>query len=464
MQSTSSNGPEVFISYSRQDRDHLKRLKVHLAMYERTGQIDYWDDSRLQAGDRWREEISRAIQSAKVAVLLVTQDFLASRFIADNELPPLLEKAQREGTTILSVMVGPSHFSDTPLAEYQTIGNPSKPLIALNKYQRERLWIDVVRAIKEALDRNGPSPEISSPTSASAGTSQSSAQHVRDEMGKAVEQLDNESTGHGNAVFTGLKGFDSLLSGLQRSMLYLVAGEAGVGKTGFALFLAYNAARKFGASVDFVSMAEDSGRIAVRLLSMDSGVDLHKMRSGYVDDDEWERISESIGRLMEMPIFIDDTPSLTASGLATKVREAGPQPVDLIVIDYLQLLGSSCRDRAERADELVDIGRELKILARTLDVPVVVTVQTPPIRVWPQGDYHDLLLKLSKACGAVNDADAVLFLHRDDLQNPDTDRRNVVDIVAAKHRHGPTGMISLYGFDDRMRYMEFELPDNENEA
>lgn len=223
-------------------------------------------------------------------------------------------------------------------------------------------------------------------------------------------------------------------------MLYLVAGEAGVGKTGFALFLAYNAARRFGVSVVFHSIAEDRSRIALRLLSMDSVVDAQKMRNGFVDDDEWELISESIGRLMEMPIFIDDTPSLTASGLATNVREAEPQPIGLIVIDYLQLLGSSCRDRAERADELVDIGRELKMLARTLDVPVVVTVQTPPIRVWLQGDYHDLLFMLSKACGAVNDADAVLFMYRDDLQNPATDRRNVVDIIAAKHRHGPTGI------------------------
>jgi len=130
----------VFISYSHRDRRYLERLHVHLAPYERDGLIDYWDDTKLEAGADWNEAIKEAISSAQIAILLVSADFLASRFIANDELPPLLEAAKGAGVKIFSIVLAPCSFDRTPLARYQAIHDVSRPLSALTYHQKEEIW------------------------------------------------------------------------------------------------------------------------------------------------------------------------------------------------------------------------------------------------------------------------------------------------------------------------------------
>lgn len=142
----------VFVSYARRDRRHLDRLRVHLRPLERSGLIDLWDDTRLKPGVDWRLEISAAIASAKVAVLLVSADFLASDFIAGNELPPLLDAAREEGALILPVVVSPCRFTETSeLGAFQAANDPVRPLAALPVAERERLWVRVANAIEAAF-------------------------------------------------------------------------------------------------------------------------------------------------------------------------------------------------------------------------------------------------------------------------------------------------------------------------
>ncbi|NIA13347.1 MAG: TIR domain-containing protein [Nitrospiraceae bacterium] len=138
----------VFISYSHRDREWLDRLQVHLKPQERTGAIEAWDDTRCQPGTKWKEEIANALAAAKVAILLVSADFLASDFIANNELPPILEAAKSEGLTILSVIVSPCRFAQTPmLPEFQAVNAPSRPLTAMSKAEQEQVFVDVTIAI-----------------------------------------------------------------------------------------------------------------------------------------------------------------------------------------------------------------------------------------------------------------------------------------------------------------------------
>jgi hypothetical protein len=141
---------KVFVSYSHADEKWLKMLQVHIAPLERNGIVVLWDDTKIAAGRKWREEIATAIQSAKVAVLLISAYFMASEFIAENELPPLLEAAEHEGTVILPVIISPCVMGN--ISDFQAVNPPSKPLVDLNRGDRDRVWVNVVESITAALN------------------------------------------------------------------------------------------------------------------------------------------------------------------------------------------------------------------------------------------------------------------------------------------------------------------------
>lgn len=139
---------QVFISYSHADTEWLKRLQVHLRPLEREGKVECWDDTRIKPGTKWREEIRQALASAKVAVLLVSADFLASDFIAAEELPPLLAAAEAEGAVILPLIVSPCRFRNTSLAPFQAVNPPDKPLIKLSRAEQEEYFVRVAEVIE----------------------------------------------------------------------------------------------------------------------------------------------------------------------------------------------------------------------------------------------------------------------------------------------------------------------------
>lgn len=144
---------KVFISYSHHDADWLERVRVHLKPLERDYKIDIWDDSKIQAGSKWREEIQRAIRSAKVALLIVSADFLASDFVANNELPPLLDAAEKEGSVILPLIVSPCRFKSTKnLSQFQAVNDPSRALINMTKGEQEEVLVELSEAIEIALN------------------------------------------------------------------------------------------------------------------------------------------------------------------------------------------------------------------------------------------------------------------------------------------------------------------------
>jgi hypothetical protein len=157
---------KIFISYSHADSDYLQRLQIHLASDVRNKKIELWDDTKITPGAKWQLEINHAIQTAKVAVLLVSADFLASDFIALNELPPLLSAAESEGVIILPVLLKPCRYKDTPLVDFQFANKPLTSLIEMNEAEREETWVRVAEAITEAL--NTPSFPTFSPSHSSS--------------------------------------------------------------------------------------------------------------------------------------------------------------------------------------------------------------------------------------------------------------------------------------------------------
>src|SRR5712692_7517570 len=151
MKSSISTRKKVFISYSHKDARYLHQLVEHLAYYERNNLIEFWSDEKITAGAQWRDEIKRATACTKVAVLLISPSFLASEFIAENELPPLLHAAEEEGAIILPVIVRPSNFEDTELASFQAVNSPSMPVAKMRGYQRDAFWAKVVKDIMKAI-------------------------------------------------------------------------------------------------------------------------------------------------------------------------------------------------------------------------------------------------------------------------------------------------------------------------
>ena len=149
---------KVFISYSHQDASWLLRLRVHLRPLEREYEIEFWDDTKIKPGSKWKQEIQAALAGAQIAILLISADFLASDFIVTNELPPLLEAAEKDGAVILSVIVSPSRFLKTSLAQYQAVNNPNNSLIKLSKGEQEDVFVDVAERIELALE-SSPSLE-----------------------------------------------------------------------------------------------------------------------------------------------------------------------------------------------------------------------------------------------------------------------------------------------------------------
>jgi uncharacterized protein YegL len=151
MADVSSRRTSAFVSYCHADAEHLTRLHVHLAPFARQGKVDVWDDTRLRPGMRWKEEIERAIAQAKVAILLVSADFLASEFIASDEVPPLLEAAEREGTLIVPIILSPSGFLRSKLARYQALNDPADPLIDMPRGKQEAIWAKLAEYVADAL-------------------------------------------------------------------------------------------------------------------------------------------------------------------------------------------------------------------------------------------------------------------------------------------------------------------------
>lgn len=243
-------------------------------------------------------------------------------------------------------------------------------------------------------------------------------------------------------ITTGFIDLDYKLSGLQRSDLILVAARPSMGKTAFALNLATNAALKGGAKVAIFSLEMSKEQLVQRMISATAHVDLQKIISGRLSEDEWIQIINAMGPLSQAQIFIDDTAAISLMEMKAKCRRLKIEKgLDLILIDYLQLMQSESRHE-NRQQEISAISRGLKALAKELECPVVALSQlsrAPELR----SDHRPILSDLRESGAIEQDADVVLFLYRDEYYNPDTDKKNIGEVIIAKHRNGPTGSVEL---------------------
>lgn len=278
-------------------------------------------------------------------------------------------------------------------------------------------------------------------------------------LAEGFDRLDelHKNKGQLRGIKTGWKDLDNKTAGLQRSDLFILAARPAMGKTAFALNLAQNVAIHEKQAVLVFSLEMSKDQLVDRMLSTQSGVDSWNIRTGNLSDDDFERLGGAMGELSEAPIYIDDTPGITVMEMRTKARrEAQKHPLGLIIIDYLQLMsGSRAGGEFNRVQEVSEISRGLKLIAREMNVPVIALSQLSR-SVESRSPQIPQLSDLRESGSIEQDADLVAFLYREDYYNPETDRQHIADLIIAKHRNGPTGRIEFYFHPEKLKFVSLD--------
>lgn len=291
---------------------------------------------------------------------------------------------------------------------------------------------------------------------------------IKDDLKEAYERIEKLHQGDADrlrGVPTGFTGLDNLLSGLQRSDLIIIGARPSQGKTAFTLDIARNAAMKYGHTVGFFSLEMSREQVTDRLIASEAAVDLWKLRTGRLrDDEEFQMIQAALDKLSRAPIFIDDTPSPTIIEMRAMARrlQAEQKHLDLLVVDYLQLVEPRVRHDSV-VQQVTEVSRGLKGLARELNVPVIAVSQLSR-----EVDKRDVKIpKLSdlRESGSIEqDADVVLFLYhknKDRMDLPE-EEQNIIEIIVSKHRNGPLGSVPLYFDKQRVSFQNLDTTHNEN--
>ena len=273
-----------------------------------------------------------------------------------------------------------------------------------------------------------------------------------------IEEL-HKNKGALRGLKTGFRDLDKKTAGLQKGDLVIVGARPAMGKTTFAQNLTYTIASINKKGVLFFSMEMAANEIIDRMISDVSGVDNWKMRTGNLSDDEFQKIGEALGEMDELPIYIDDTSSMTIMDIRNKARRAvHDHDIGIVIVDYLQLIQGSDRYKGNRVQEVTEISRGLKILARELEIPVVALAQLSR-SVTGRDDPRPVLSDLRESGSIEQDADLVMFLHRPDYyrQNDDNyEETHITELLIAKHRHGAVGKIELYFHPELLRFMSLD--------
>lgn len=257
-------------------------------------------------------------------------------------------------------------------------------------------------------------------------------------------------------ISTGFNELDNLLAGFQNSDMIVIAGRPSMGKTSMALNIAAHAAIREKVPMGIFSLEMSKEQLVDRLICSEAGIDSWKLRTGRLSEDDFPRIGYAMGVLSEAPLYIDDSPMLNVMEIRTKSRRLQAEyGLGMIMVDYLQLMAGSSTHEDNRVQEISEISRSLKALARELNIPVIAVSQlSRAVEMRP--DHRPQLADLRESGSIEQDADVVIFLFREDYYDKDTDRKNIADIMIKKHRNGPTGELELYFAAEQLAFKNLE--------
>lgn len=270
-----------------------------------------------------------------------------------------------------------------------------------------------------------------------------------------LEELYNRKQ-HITGVPSGFTDLDNMTTGFHGSELILLAARPAMGKSAFALNIATNAALKANIPVAVFSLEMSKEQLVDRILCSEAMVDSNKVRTGRLEEDDWSKLAGVVGPLSESNIFIDDTPGISVMDIRTKCRKLKMEHnIGLVIIDYLQLVqGSNTRKNGSREQEIAEISRSLKILAKELNIPVIALSQLSRA-VEQREDHRPMLSDLRESGSIEQDADIVMFLYRDDYYNKDSEDKGLTEVILAKHRGGSTGMVKLIWMGNYTKFADW---------
>jgi len=256
---------------------------------------------------------------------------------------------------------------------------------------------------------------------------------------------------------TGFKDLDNKLAGLQASDLVIIASRPSMGKTTLAMNIAHHVATQEQQSVLLFSLEMSKEQLVDRLLAAEAGIDAWNIRTGNLSDSDFEKLGQAMGSLSEAPIYIDDSPGINVLEILTKSRrEQQRRPIGMIIVDYLQLMSGIGKNSGDnRVQEISEISRGLKAIAREMNVPVVALSQLSR-SVENRHPQIPQLADLRESGSIEQDADVVMFIYREDYYNPETDRKGMTDLLIKKHRNGPTGKVELYFHPDLLQFRSID--------
>jgi len=279
-------------------------------------------------------------------------------------------------------------------------------------------------------------------------------------LGEVVDRIqelyEQENPSEITGVPTGFVDLDRLTAGLQPGDMIVIAGRPSMGKTAFALNIAEHVGVDLGLPVAIFSLEMSGPQLAMRFLSSVGRLDAHRIRTGRLNDDEWDKMTVALGKLHNAPIHIDESGALNATDLRARARRLARQfggKLGLIVIDYLQLM-TSTRDGENRATEISEISRSIKALAKELQVPVLALSQLSR-KVEERNDKRPLMSDLRESGAIEQDADIILMMYREEYYKPDTQEKGVAEVIIGKHRNGPTGMVKLTFLGEYTKFVSF---------
>ncbi|WP_091702701.1 replicative DNA helicase [Anoxybacillus pushchinoensis] len=283
-------------------------------------------------------------------------------------------------------------------------------------------------------------------------------QNIKDVLVQAydnIEMLHNRK-GEITGIPTGFIELDRMTAGFQRSDFIIVAARPSVGKTAFALNIAQNVATRTGENVAIFSLEMGAQQLVMRMLCAEGNINAQNLRTGKLTPEDWGKLTMAMGSLSNAGIFIDDTPNIRVSEIRAKCRRLKQeQGLGMVLIDYLQLIQGSGRNRENRQQEVSEISRSLKALARELDVPVIALSQLSR-SVEQRQDKRPMMSDLRESGSIEQDADIVAFLYRDDYYDKESENKNIIEIIIAKQRNGPVGTVQLAFVKEYNKFVNLE--------
>ncbi len=332
----------------------------------------------------------------------------------------------------------------------------------LREFIRSSTLVVQAAAAGENIQRLVASAQQVATTLADRAAPPQDFKRIKDVVVEVIETTEVKSeafkTGKVTGLRTGFRDLDGITAGLQKSDLIIVAARPSVGKTAFALNIAQNVAVRSKEPVAIFSLEMSAPQLVARMVSAEGGLEANRLRIGDMGEEDWLKLAEAAGVLGASNIFIDDSPGITVNDIRAKCRRLKKQEgLGLIVIDYLQLIASSGRGRGQenRQQEVSEISRTLKQLARELDVPVIALSQLSR-NVEQRQDKRPMMSDLRESGSLEQDADIVAFLYRDDYYNQESEKKNIIEIIIAKQRNGPVGTVELVFLKQFNKFVDYD--------